>query len=236
VLNDNAPPDQIPPRNGTAINGAAVTTPALDGARVSAPAAPAPTTALALRAGAPELDGPGRPRPTRPQPPARATYRLGRLLRPNAAYRTLATWLERSPRALRLFTATERRGKEAMFGCRMCGQCALPATGYACPMTCPKQLRNGPCGGVSMDGGCEVYPEQRCVWVIAYERAEGAGHAADLARLQRPVDHRQTGRSSWVNYWLGRDEDLWTADDGLGTPASVHRAPVDLGLPTVGRP
>ena len=38
----------------------------------------------------------------------------------------------------------ERTARSALFGCRMCGQCALPATGYACPMTCPKQLRNGP--------------------------------------------------------------------------------------------
>ena len=55
--------------------------------------------------------------------------------------------------------------------------------------------------------------------MIAYERAEGAGHAADLARLQRPVDRRQVGSSSWVNYWLGRDEDLWTDDAGLDAAA-----------------
>jgi hypothetical protein len=179
-------------------------------------------------------EGPGRPHPTSPRTSARATYRLGPLLRPNAVYRTVAAWLERSPRARRVFTATERRGKEALFGCRMCGQCALPATGYACPMTCPKQLRNGPCGGVSPNGDCEVYPGERCVWVIAHERAEQAGRVEDLARLQRPIDHRMVGSSSWVNYWLGRDDDLWTEDPGLGTPPSVRRAPVDLGLPSVG--
>ena len=109
-------------------------------------------------AGDPDADGPDRPRPTDPRLRARSTYRLGRLLRPNPAYRRVAAWLERTPRALRLFTAAERR-QGALFGCRMCGQCALPTTGYACPMTCPKQLRNGPCGGVSPDGSCEVYPE-----------------------------------------------------------------------------
>jgi hypothetical protein len=145
----------------------------------------------------------------------------------------VAAWLERSPRALRVFTAAERRTKEAVFGCRMCGQCALPATGYACPMTCPKQLRNGPCGGVSPSGACEVYPDERCVWVIAHERAESAGRADDLTLLQRPVDHRCSGSSSWVNYWLGRDEGLWTGDDGLSARPAVHRSPVDLGLPAV---
>ena len=93
----------------------------------------------------------------------------------------------------------------------MCGQCELPATGYACPMTCPKQLRNGPCGGVSVDGRCEVHPDVRCVWVLAYERASAAGHGSDFALLQRPVDHREQGRSSWINYWQGRDEGMAAA-------------------------
>jgi hypothetical protein len=93
----------------------------------------------------------------------------------------------------------------------MCGQCALPMTGYACPMTCPKQLRNGPCGGVSADGGCEVYPEMRCVWLQGYERAVETGHTADFSVLQRPIDHRRFGESSWVNYWSGRDDYLSAA-------------------------
>ena len=58
-------------------------------------------SACPARAGRrPGADGPARPRPTNPRPTARATYRLGRLLRPNPAYRRLAAWLERSPRAL----------------------------------------------------------------------------------------------------------------------------------------
>ncbi|MBF6309362.1 methylenetetrahydrofolate reductase C-terminal domain-containing protein, partial [Nocardia farcinica] len=35
-----------------------------------------------------------------------------------------------------------------IFNCQMCGQCILHSTGMTCPMTCPKKLRNGPCGGV----------------------------------------------------------------------------------------
>jgi hypothetical protein len=55
-----------------------------------------------------------------------------------------------------------------------------------------------------------VYPEKRCVWVIAYERAESKGHAEDLRRLVRPIDQRKWGQSSWINYWRGRDARLWT--------------------------
>lgn len=118
--------------------------------------------------------------------------------------------LLRVPPLYRAFTFVERIVKGRLFGCRMCGQCALPATAYACPMTCPKQLRNGPCGGVGPTGDCEVYPGLRCVWLMAYERAENADAVADLRRLQRPIDHRKWGQSSWVNYWLGEDDDLWT--------------------------
>ncbi len=175
------------------------------------------------------------PKPVNPSLSAAAMYRLHRVLTPNRAYRRLAMWLESHGASYRLFTAAEKSIKGAAFGCRMCGQCALPVTGYACPMTCPKQLRNGPCGGVAPNGDCVVHPGERCVWLIAHERAEATGHLADLSRLQRPVDHRVTGSSSWVNYWLGRDENLWTDDDGLGTPPPLRRPAVDLGLPEIRR-
>ncbi|MGH3427686.1 MAG: methylenetetrahydrofolate reductase C-terminal domain-containing protein, partial [Mycobacteriales bacterium] len=93
------------------------------------------------RAGAaPERRHAGWPMPVTPSLSARTLYRLHHLLEPNLVYRRIAAWLEWHPRANRLFTAAEERVKGATFGCRMCGQCALPATGYACPMTCPKQL------------------------------------------------------------------------------------------------
>jgi hypothetical protein len=152
----------------------------------------------------------GWPRPFRPRIGARLGYLLHAGLATNRLYARFAAWLERRPRAYAAFTTVERVTKQELFGCRMCGQCALPATGYTCPMTCPKQLRNGPCGGVGMDGSCEVYPGMRCVWLMAYERADEEGRIGDLRRLQRPIDQRKWGQSSWVNYWLGEDEGLWT--------------------------
>ena len=166
------------------------------------------------------------PRPFRPRLGARPAYRLNRLVRPNRFYRRVAAIIEGHPLAERWFTTAERQVKEQVFGCRMCGQCALPATGYACPMTCPKQLRNGPCGGVSAAGRCEVYPDQPCVWVTAFERAEEAAHGGDLDLLQRPVDHRETGRSSWVNYWQGRDDDLWIEAGHEPRPPLRRQLPV----------
>lgn len=153
-----------------------------------------------------------RPLPTTPGISLPSALGLQRLLRPNRLWYRLSLWLEATPWAYRSFTFVEKQVKGKIFGCRMCAQCALPSTAYACPMSCPKQLRNGPCGGVAANGDCEVYPGLRCVWVVAYERAVGAGRTADLRRLQRPIDQREWGKSSWVNYWQHRDEGLWTAD------------------------
>jgi hypothetical protein len=155
------------------------------------------------------------PRPAKPRASVRSMFRLHRLLEPNFVSRNLARVIEASPPLYKAFTWIEEKTKRQLFGCRMCAQCALPTTAYACPQTCPKQLRNGPCGGVFPNGNCEVYPEMRCVWVIAYERAEESGHLEDLRRLVRPLDHQKWGQSSWINYWRDRDDDLWTDDNGL---------------------
>lgn len=93
----------------------------------------------------------------------------------------------------------ERLVKERLFDCRMCGQCVLHSTGMTCPMTCPKNLRNGPCGGVWPNGACEVDRERRCIWVDAVERASHMrGGARELSTLQRPLDHRLSSRSAWL--------------------------------------
>jgi hypothetical protein len=101
----------------------------------------------------------------------------------------------------------ERRSKGALFGCRMCGQCILHATGMVCPMTCPKELRNGACGGVRADGTCEVDRDMKCVWVVAYDRArELRIHGPEMIAIKPPVDHRLEGSSAWVNALTGLDK------------------------------
>jgi hypothetical protein len=146
------------------------------------------------------------PEPTAPRLPLALALLAQRLLQPNRWWYAVAVRLEATPWAYRAFTALEAAVKRHLFGCTMCAQCALPATAYACPMSCPKQLRNGPCGGVAANGDCEVHPGLRCVWLIAYERSAAAGRTAELRRLQRPIDQRLWGQSSWVNYWQLRDE------------------------------
>ena len=97
------------------------------------------------------------------------------------------------------FEGVERVTKGFLFDCQMCGQCALSSTGMSCPMNCPKELRNGPCGGVRANGNCEVNPEMRCVWVeaVAGSARMREGGAA-LHVVQFAVDRRLAGRSSWL--------------------------------------
>jgi hypothetical protein len=105
-----------------------------------------------------------------------------------------------------LLRPVERTSKGPLFDCKMCGQCVLHSTGMVCPMTCPKNLRNGPCGGVHMDGKCEVYPEMTCIWVTAYNRSLKLPWPEELHDMRPPVDWRLQGSSSWVNLVTGRDQ------------------------------
>jgi hypothetical protein len=105
--------------------------------------------------------------------------------------------------------AVEKLTKGFLFDCRMCGQCVLSSTGLSCPMNCPKQMRNGPCGGVRADGCCEVDPSMRCVWV---EAVAGSARLRDggaaLKVVQMPLDRRREGRSFWLA--VARDEQART--------------------------
>jgi len=98
--------------------------------------------------------------------------------------------------------------KKPVFGCHMCGQCILHSTGMVCPMNCPKNIRNGPCGGVRANGNCEVYPEMACVWTKAYEYSQRLFWPHEIHDLRPPVDWSIQGSSSWINYLTGRDQIL----------------------------
>ena len=92
----------------------------------------------------------------------------------------------------------EKAIKGLMFDCQMCGKCALGSTGMSCPMNCPKSIRNGPCGGVRLDGHCEVKPEMRCVWVEAWRGSQQMRDSQAIRQVQIPVDNLLKGSSSWL--------------------------------------
>ena len=109
-------------------------------------------------------------------------------------------------RASRWVKPIEELVKKPIFDCQMCGQCILHSTGMTCPMTCPKQLRNGPCGGVRMNGMCEVKPEMRCIWVKAVERSAKTRYHIEIGRVNPPVDWQLYETASWVTCALGLDQ------------------------------
>ncbi|MDT3686296.1 MAG: methylenetetrahydrofolate reductase C-terminal domain-containing protein [Pseudorhodoplanes sp.] len=102
-------------------------------------------------------------------------------------------------RAERMLTPLESASKALFFDCKMCGQCVLSSTGMTCPLNCAKRMRNGPCGGVSPAGMCEVKPQMRCVWVEATEGRKRIGWDSNQgAKALPPLDHRRAGRSTWI--------------------------------------
>jgi hypothetical protein len=112
--------------------------------------------------------------------------------------------------APKLIPLMEHAVKKPIWGCQMCGQCVLHSTGMTCPMTCPKTLRNGPCGGVRPNGNCEVKPEMRCVWVKANDRAENLpllpkSWREEIDHLFPPVNNALKGDSAWINLFNGKD-------------------------------
>lgn len=109
-------------------------------------------------------------------------------------------------RVARVILPLEKLSKELVFDCQMCGQCILRLTGMTCPMTCPKLLRNGPCGGVRPEGYCEVFPEKRCIWVQAYKRSQNMPiYGPEIQRVQPPVNWLLEGTSAWINMITGAD-------------------------------
>ncbi|MFQ5575917.1 MAG: methylenetetrahydrofolate reductase C-terminal domain-containing protein [Anaerolineae bacterium] len=109
---------------------------------------------------------------------------------------------------VRLFTGVEKAIKGALFGCRMCGNCILQETVFVCPMTCPKGLRNGLCGGATPEA-CEVDPSRPCTWYVIYERAEKMGRLDKLLEINAPIDGSRAGHETWLDtlkLWRERGE------------------------------
>ena len=65
-------------------------------------------------------------------------------------------------------------------------------------MNCPKNIRNGPCGGVRDNGNCEVKPEMKCVWVQAWDGAARMQHGDQIHIVQFATNQSHQGSSAWL--------------------------------------
>lgn len=117
-----------------------------------------------------------------------------RMLKPFQRWLVPGGWTEN------FFINLELVSKVPIFDCRMCGHCVLHNTGMTCPMTCPKTLRNGPCGGVLSDGNCEIKPDMTCVWVQAWQRSiHMQDYQQNISIIQAPLNNQLKGTSAWIN-------------------------------------
>lgn len=123
----------------------------------------------------------------------------------------------------------EHVGKTIIYGCKDCGDCALEATLYSCPMAqCPKAQRNGPCGGTH-DGWCEVAAGKRpCIWYKAYHKAKKEGEMYRLTSYITPPVHWELMRTSpWSSYTHERDNCAGRIAVSLGAETGVQGGVTD---------
>lgn len=78
--------------------------------------------------------------------------------------------------------------------CGGCGDCILDLTAGVCPVArCSKSILNGPCGGTTADGNCELSDDTPCAWAEIVERLRRLGRLDDLKRII-PVKDWETAR------------------------------------------
>ncbi|HNQ19098.1 MAG TPA: methylenetetrahydrofolate reductase C-terminal domain-containing protein [Smithellaceae bacterium] len=114
-----------------------------------------------------------------------------------------------------IFHKLEYLTKVLIFNCRDCGDCALIDVAYLCPMSqCPKNQRNGACGG-SYQGWCEVYPfKKQCIYVRAYARLKKYAQEKQLEQnIVPPCNWDLHQSSSWLNFYLGKDHNAKKQDN-----------------------
>jgi methylenetetrahydrofolate reductase (NADPH) len=126
----------------------------------------------------------------------------------------------KSRRTLSALHGVEHASKVVLYGCKDCGDCSLPETGYLCPRSaCSKNERNGPCGG-TFDGRCEL-DDKDCMWARGYDRLKHYGEARQL--VEGPavfVNPALDGTSAWASNFLGRDHMHAAVPNGTKPPAA----------------
>jgi methylenetetrahydrofolate reductase (NADPH) len=123
------------------------------------------------------------------------------------SFRPMANGIDRTRVCKHITEDLEHMAKVILFDCQNCGDCGLFDVAFLCPVSqCPKNQRNGPCGG-SFNGWCEVFPNQRrCIWVRAYDRLKLHGEEeSNSETIIHPNDWSLQNTSSWLNFYCGRD-------------------------------
>ncbi len=98
--------------------------------------------------------------------------------------------------------------------CAQCGDCLLGYTGGICPVVaCAKGLVNGPCGGTTDDGECEVEAGRPCAWAQIYQRLKTVSRLDLMKRIVPPRDN-----SKRIPSVARRSTLYWAIDQEVGEP------------------
>jgi methylenetetrahydrofolate reductase (NADPH) len=119
--------------------------------------------------------------------------------------------------------------KKLLLDCKECGDCGIQHVAFLCPeSSCPKHIRNGACGG-SKDGGCEVYPDRKCVWFAAYERWASVNRVDEMTEGCVPPRMWELDNTpSWLNFYLRRDHQSASTRIAEFCRTRACRSPKDL--------
>jgi methylenetetrahydrofolate reductase (NADPH) len=141
---------------------------------------------------------------------------ISRILDRHKSGRLLAAWMEGPV-------------KKWLLDCKQCGDCGIQHVAFLCPESkCPKHIRNGSCGG-SKDGGCEVYPDRKCVWFAAYERWASVNRVEEMTEGCVPPRMWELDNTpSWLNFYLKRDHQSASTGIAEFCRTRVCRSPKDL--------
>ena len=108
--------------------------------------------------------------------------------------------------------------------CAGCGQCILHLTGGICPIArCAKTILNGPCGGTTKDGLCEIAtPDNpvRCAWALIVERMKQLGTLDRLGEVI-PAKNWSTARDGGPRRRVRADLKIEQEPEQQQTPASA---------------
>lgn len=84
--------------------------------------------------------------------------------------------------------------------CRTCRECVLGDTAGICPLTrCAKSLFNGPCGGTSREGKCEVSKEIPCAWYEIFKRLKEQNRLENILKIKPAREWRNQTRGTMVH-------------------------------------
>jgi hypothetical protein len=83
--------------------------------------------------------------------------------------------------------------------CRACRECVLGETGGICPVTrCAKSLFNGPCGGTSREGKCEVSKDTPCAWFEIHKRLKQQNRLENILKIKPAREWRNQTQGTLV--------------------------------------